>query len=217
MALYIASQWREIAGYFKTGGPVMDAGRVKRIFIIIGILVAINYIGKRENKRWGLTDEQAIQPLRPEPELCVQTGRSAQHPRFHGGHQASAAFRDQLKEYEYASKQVKAECVNPDRNPAAAQQYKVDQYGTIVFEYKGRTKHVTSNAEQDITNAIVKVVSGQQEEPYSTDGHGEKDTASDGTRRLRDNCPGAWGARTTPPTSSCSPKRDRYPTTRRWW
>src|SRR5262249_9998946 len=44
--------------------------------------------------------------------------------------------------------------------------------------YKGRTERVTSDSEQDITNSIIKVVSGQQRKVYFTQGHGEKDTGS---------------------------------------
>jgi hypothetical protein len=52
------------------------------------------------------------------------------------------------------------------------------QYGTMIFDYKGRSERVTADTEQDITNAIIKVVSGQQKKVYFTDGHGEKDTTS---------------------------------------
>ena len=37
---------------------------------------------------------------------------------------------------------------------------------------------MTSDNEQDITNGIIKVVSGKQKKVYFTQGHGEKDTAS---------------------------------------
>jgi hypothetical protein len=37
---------------------------------------------------------------------------------------------------------------------------------------------VTSDNEQDITNGIIKVVSGQQKKVYFTQGHGERDTSS---------------------------------------
>ena len=47
-----------------------------------------------------------------------------------------------------------------------------------MFDYKGRTERVTSDTEQDLTNAIIKVVSGQQRKIYFTQGHGEKDTTS---------------------------------------
>src|SRR5262249_57964665 len=87
-------------------------------------------------------------------------------------------YRDRLKEYEYASKQVKTDFIDPDKRRALAQQNQVTQYGTLVINYKGRTERVTSNSEQDLTNGIIKVVSGQQKKIYFTQGHGEKDTSS---------------------------------------
>ena len=76
----------------------------------------------------------------------------AQEPEFQ-------RYQDRLKEYEYASKKVSTEYIDPDKKPAVAQQNQIQQYGTIVFDYKGRTERVTSDTEQDITNGIIKVVS----------------------------------------------------------
>ena len=95
----------------------------------------------------------------------------AQEPEFE-------RYQDKLKEYEYISKQVSAEYIDPDKKPTVARQNQIQQYGTIVFNYKGRTERVTSDNEQDITNGIIKVVSGQQKKVYFTQGHGERDTTS---------------------------------------
>jgi ABC-type uncharacterized transport system involved in gliding motility auxiliary subunit len=83
-----------------------------------------------------------------------------------------------MKEYEYLSKKVSTEYIDPDKKPVVAKQNQIQQYGTIVFNYKGRTERVTSDQEQDITNGVIKVVSGQQKKVYFSSGHGEKDTAS---------------------------------------
>jgi ABC-type uncharacterized transport system involved in gliding motility auxiliary subunit len=45
------------------------------------------------------------------------------------------------------------------------------------MNYKDRTERITTDTEQDITNAIIKIVTGQQRKVYFTQGHGEKDTA----------------------------------------
>jgi ABC-type uncharacterized transport system involved in gliding motility auxiliary subunit len=87
-------------------------------------------------------------------------------------------FQDKLKEYQYLSKQVTTDYIDVDKKPAAARQSQVTQYGTIVLNYKGRTERVTTDNEQDITNGIIKVVSGQQRKVYFTQGHGERDTGS---------------------------------------
>ena len=50
-----------------------------------------------------------------------------------------------------------------------------------MLEYDGRVQRVTSEAEQDLTNGLIKVVQGQQPKVYFVTGHGERDIAgSDG-------------------------------------
>ena len=59
-----------------------------------------------------------------------------------------------------------------------AKQYQIQQYGTIVVEYMGRKERITNDAEQDVTNALIKVLTPSQKKVYFLGGHGEKDTAS---------------------------------------
>src|SRR4029450_5376041 len=87
-------------------------------------------------------------------------------------------YKGRMKEYEYVTKNVTTEYIDPDKKPTVAKQNQIQQYGTLVFNYKGRTERVTADGEQDITNGIIKVVSGQQRKVYFTQGHGEKDTTS---------------------------------------
>ena len=88
------------------------------------------------------------------------------------------SYRDRMQQYEYVSKQVSTEYVDPDKKPSVAQQNNVQQYGTLIFNYKGRSERTTANTEQDITNTIIKVVSGQVKKVYFTQGHGEHDPTS---------------------------------------
>ena len=49
-------QWREIAEMFSAAGrPRYGTLAGVSILVVLGILVAINYIGARQNKRWDLT------------------------------------------------------------------------------------------------------------------------------------------------------------------
>src|SRR5918999_275713 len=49
------------------------------------------------------------------------------------------------------------------------------RYGTLVVEYMGRRERVTSDSEQDLTNALIKVLNPQEKRVYFLAGHGEKD------------------------------------------
>jgi len=174
---YTMGQWREIAKVFSRRQTRYGTLAATSILVVLGILIAINYIGKVQNKRWDLTankqfslsDQSRNMLAKLDSPLQVQV--FAQEPEF-------GRYQDKLKEYEYASKKVTAEFIDPDKKPSIAKQNQIQQYGTIVFSYKGRTERVTSDTEQDITNGIIKVVSGQQRKVYFTSGHGEKDTTS---------------------------------------
>ena len=53
------------------------------------------------------------------------------------------------------------EYVDADREPDRARRRpRSSRYGTIVIDYKDRTERVTSTDEQDLTNALIKAVTG---------------------------------------------------------
>ncbi len=87
-------------------------------------------------------------------------------------------FRPRLDGYVYNSNQVQVEYIDADRRPVQTRQYNVDTYGTVVLEYMGRTERVTSDSEQDLTNALIKLLNPQMRKVYFLSGHGEKDPAS---------------------------------------
>ena len=167
---YTLGQWREIAGMFSGRQARYGTLAAVSVLVVLGILAAINYIGAKQNKRWDLTANKQFslsdqsRNVLTKLDSPLQIRVFAQEPEF-------PRFRDKLKEYEYASKKVSTEYIDPDKKPTVARQNQIQQYGTIVFDYKGRTERVTTDSEQDLTNAIIKVVSGQQKKIYFTQGH----------------------------------------------
>ena len=175
--VYALGQWRDVLGFFRRRQARLGSIAFASVLVVLAILVAVNYISSRQNKRWDLTasgqytlSEQTrkIVSSLDTPLKVVAFARELEFARL----------RDRLDEYQYLSKKITVEYVDPDKRPALAKQYGLQAYNTLVFEYKGRTERVTSDAEQDVTNAIIKVVTGQQRKVYFLQGHGEKDTAS---------------------------------------
>jgi ABC-type uncharacterized transport system involved in gliding motility auxiliary subunit len=175
--LYILSQWREIGESFSGRQARYGSLAAASVVVVLAILIAINYISAKHNKRWDLTaarqfslsdqTKKVLHDLK-EPIQIRVFARSEEFPRFH----------DRLDEYTYQSKLVTAEYVDPEKRPGLAQQYGVTSLGTVVFDYKGRNEKVTSDGEQELTNALIKVVQGRQPKIYFSQGHGEKDTVS---------------------------------------
>ncbi|MGE3512686.1 MAG: GldG family protein [Vicinamibacterales bacterium] len=186
MVLYMASQWRDIAAMFSGRQARYGALTGVSLIIAIGVLVAVNYIGARRNWRKDFTANQQYS-------LSDQTRNVLQKLDGPLTFQVFATdfqpFRERLKEYEYVSNQVSAEYVDIDRQRVLAQQNDIQQNGTILIKYKGRTERVTQNTEQDITNGVIKAVSGEERKVYFTQGHDEKDPTSseaDGLSSLGD-------------------------------
>ncbi|MYD87604.1 MAG: hypothetical protein F4Y14_16320 [Acidobacteria bacterium] len=188
VAVHTLSQWRDILAFFSRRQAREGVMATSGVALALGILVAANYILSRQNVRWDLTAAQQYslsdQTRRVLEELdapisVLVFAREAEFP----------GFRDRLDEYAYVSSQVNVEYIDVDRSPVRARQYEVQAYGTIVFEYEGRIERTTSNSEQELTNALIKAVEGEERTVYFVQGHGERDPEGDdrdGYRAVRD-------------------------------
>ena len=174
VVLYTIGQWREIVTYFKGRNARYGAMTGVSVLVVLGILIAVNYVSVRQNKRWDLTANQQYS-------LSDQTVKLLQEldapVRFLVFDQETGfdRFRTRLTEYEYQSDNVEVEYIDADRRPVQAKEYEIQQYGTVVVEYMGRRERVTSDQEQELTNALIKVLNPTMHKVYFLSGHGEKD------------------------------------------
>ncbi|MGH9347209.1 MAG: GldG family protein [Vicinamibacterales bacterium] len=172
--IYTGSQWREIRASFRRRQTRYGAIASTSVIVVLLILVAVNYLSTRRNKRWDLT-ENAVNSLSEQTEK-VLGGLDA--PMTLVLFDQSLNFdrhRERLTQYDYASDRVSIEYVDGDRDPARTKQYEVQSYPTLVVDYKERTEKVTTIDEREITGAVIRAVTGQQRKLYFVQGHGEKD------------------------------------------
>jgi ABC-type uncharacterized transport system involved in gliding motility auxiliary subunit len=175
--LYILSQWREIGQAFAGRQARFGTLAAASILVVLAILVAINYLSSRHNKRWDLTAARQFS-LSDQTKKVLHDLKEPIKIRVFARSDEFQRFRDRLDEYQYQSKQVSTEYIDPEKKPGVAQQLGVTALNTVVFEYKGRNEKVNSDGEQELTNGLIKVIQGRQPKVYFTQGHGEKDTVS---------------------------------------
>ncbi|MPY89323.1 MAG: hypothetical protein GEU99_15520 [Luteitalea sp.] len=175
--LYLISQWREIIGAFSGRSVRYGSLSLGGILIVIGILAGVNYVAGRQNKRWDLTASKQFS-LSDQTKRVLADLKAPVQVKVFTREMNTGEFRDRLQEYQGASNQVKVEYIDPDRQRTVANNYKIQQYGTVVVEYGGRTERTTTNSEQEITAAIVRAVQGGQSKVYFVQGHGERDPTS---------------------------------------
>ena len=174
--LYILSQWREVVRSFSGREARFGSLAFASIAVVLAILVGINYLASRRNKRWDLTAAKQF-TLSEQTRKVLQGLERPVAIRVFDRSEGFERFRERLDEYKYASDKVSVEYIDVDRRPAEASRYEVQQLGTVAFEYDGRVERVTSDGEQELTNGLIKVIQGRQNKIYFVQGHGEKGPA----------------------------------------
>jgi len=181
--LYTLGQWREIARSFQGKNVKYGSMTAGSVLLVLGILVAINWIGNRQNKRWDFTETQQFS-LSEQSKKIVQGLTAPVNVKVFHAAGDRRRFEDRMAEYQYLSSQVKVEYFDIDGSPIEAQKYEIQQYGTIIFEHAGRTERTLQSGEQDITNALIKVIEGKAKKIYFVQGHGERDSANGEARGM---------------------------------
>jgi ABC-type uncharacterized transport system involved in gliding motility auxiliary subunit len=177
-AVFVLSQWRDVARSFQGRNVKYGSMAATSAVLVLAILVGINWVSARENKRWDLTAAGQFSLSDQTKKLLGELKQPVTIRVFYAG--SSQEYRDRLSEYAYASKQVQTEYVDAERDPVAAQKYGVTTVPTFILEYGGRSEKATSADEQSLTNALKKVIEGQAKKIYFVQGHGEHDpTTSD--------------------------------------
>ena len=109
--------------------------------IVLAILIGINFLANRRNKRWDLTAAKQF-TLSDQTKKVLQSLQKPVAVRVFARTEDFDRFRARLDEYRYVSNKLSVEYVDVERRPAVANQYGVQQVGTVVFDYDGRIERV---------------------------------------------------------------------------
>ncbi|MBU1864350.1 MAG: GldG family protein [Candidatus Omnitrophica bacterium] len=93
---------------------------------------------------------------------------------FKDGQPGKEMIKTGIEQYQYVSKKIHCEFIDPDKYPHKAKQYGIESYGEVVFiSDLGQEKVKEVVNEESITNAILKVISEDKVVIYFVTGHGE--------------------------------------------
>lgn len=161
----------------KTTKHGMNMGAM--ILMVFVILFLVNFIGARNVKSFDFSQaqrntlsEQSIKLLQSLKEpLRV---RFFYHDKQEGVDENRRAFRELIRKYQDSTSQINLEFIEVNENPKLAEEYGVKQGKGIVFlEYLGKKQSIEKIDEQDITQALIRVMSDKSKKIYFIEGHGE--------------------------------------------
>ncbi len=161
------------------------------VVFLLGILAFVNYLGAQHVKRVDMTTEKIFSLSDQSANVAQQIKDDLEIKAFYPGGDYAPA-RDILQLFKAKNNKISMEFIDPDKQPQIAQHYKVTQYGdfqnpmtgetyrfgTVILEMGSKTERIEKQSEplreEDVTNALMKIVKGETKTIYFTQGHGEK-------------------------------------------
>jgi len=161
------------------------------VVFLVGILAFVNYLGAQHVKRVDMTSEKIYSLSDQSVSVAQQVKQDLRIKAFYPGGDYAPA-RDVLDLFKGKNNKISFEFIDPDKQPQIAQQYQVTQYGdiqnpmtgetvrygTLILEMGGKTERIEKQSEplreEDVTNALMKIVKGEKKTIYFVQGHGEK-------------------------------------------
>jgi ABC-type uncharacterized transport system involved in gliding motility auxiliary subunit len=179
----MASQW------LKARQTKYAAYATSYILIVLAAIVVANVLANRynksydatSNKRYSLSEQTAkiVKGLKQDATITYYN----QSTRFHDG-------RDLLDEYANLSPKVKVDYVDPDKNPQAAREAGVTDFGTAIVRVGLKKEQAKSVTEEGITGALIRDLKGGTRTVCFTSGSGEHqltDSDREGLSRFKDS------------------------------
>jgi len=158
------------------------------ILIVIAAIVVANILADRynksydatSNKRYSLSDQTAkiVKGLKQDATITYFN----QSTRFRDG-------KDLLGEYANLSPRVHVEYIDPDKNPQAAREAGIRDFGTTIVQVGLKKEQAKSMTEEGITGAFIRDLKGSTRIACFASGSGEHqldDSAREGLSHFKD-------------------------------
>jgi ABC-type uncharacterized transport system involved in gliding motility auxiliary subunit len=142
------------------------------VLVFVGILAAVNWLGVQYNETFDATSQKLYSLSDQTDKILDNLDRDVTMSYFDRTSEFARA-EDMLRRYENASSRVRVEYVDPDEDPVKAEAMNVRSYGTLILHIGGERQEASSTSEQDITNAIITALKGQEKTACVATGHGE--------------------------------------------
>ncbi len=140
--------------------------------LVAALLVGLNYLVTEHHVRWDLTATRE-HSLSPQTIKVLRTLPGPIQAVAFPGSDSVQTYRQLLATYQYYNKDFQYRIVDPDRDPAQAQKYKVTSYGQIVLQRGAASYTVDDGSEEALTNGILHVLATSKKTVYVLQGEGE--------------------------------------------
>jgi ABC-type uncharacterized transport system involved in gliding motility auxiliary subunit len=183
LALFALFDPKRVRDFFEGRQGRYGSNAAILLLAFIGIIVVVNVIVfQNPGKPIDLTANKE-NTLAPETIAALEALPEPVHATaFFSANYSSTTATQLLKNFEtYSKGKFTYEFINPDQNPVAAQQAGISGDGKIYLQMGDQHEIVAYASEQDITDALVRLMNPGQRVIYFLTGHGERSIDSTDT------------------------------------
>jgi len=198
IAIGLVANYRQILQTLGKRSTKYFSNYVVSVLLVLALVSGLNYFGQRHSKRWDLTGSGRY-TLAPQTQQVLEKLNSALDIKAFFPQGNYPPLLELLTQYRAANHNVRFEILDAEKNYDLAKQYDIKaygtyqniltgsqlKYGTVILLYGGRQERIEKRSqevsEEDLTNAIIKVMRTEVKKVLFTQGNGEKDAA--GTER----------------------------------
>ena len=150
------------------------------ILVFIAILVAANYLADQYNDSYDATSDQ-LYSLSDQTHKILGDLENDVTIYYFDQARTFPVAKNSLVRYENASNRVTVKYIDPESDIGTAQTMNVRNFGTVLVEMGANRQEASSTSEENVTNAIIKLLKGGEKKTCLVTAHGEAD-ASDSER-----------------------------------
>lgn len=151
------------------------SGSAASVIIVLAILVFLAFLGERYAWRWDVTSDQGQSLAKITKNILAEIKEPLKITAFLPEGQAERQMgKELLDNYQYQNRLIVLNIVDPERQPLEAQQAGYRMPGNVLLEYQGRRQMANSPTEENLTDAIRRLLNPQSKKIYFLTGHGER-------------------------------------------
>jgi len=144
------------------------------IVLFATILGIVNFLSVRHSVRWDFSEMKRFTLAPQTARLLRELSREVKATVFTGDQgPARAAYRDLFDSYKAHTAKLTVEFVDPEKKPGVARQYGITRPDTAVLESGKQETRIASATEQELTNALIRVIKDEKKTLYFLTGHAE--------------------------------------------
>ncbi|MEJ2108838.1 MAG: Gldg family protein [Acidobacteriota bacterium] len=177
----IAVNYRQILASLGKRSTKYAGNYIISLLLVIAVVSGLNYLGQKHPERFDLTAGGQFTLAPQTVKVLENLDQDIEIKAFPELGQ-DKSLEGLLREYRTINSRVRYELINPDKQPGIARQYQIEAYGTLIVVCGDRKEKIDKRSgevqEEDLTNAIIKVLRTDIPKIYLIQGHGEKDPAN---------------------------------------